>query len=282
MWIVVEFKDKLRKLRTEAGLSQEALADIVHISRSAIAKYENGNGKPSEETLKALAFYFGVNVNDLKSDEVIKKENKRNILKVTGFVCLIVLVVGIISTSTIGIINLINKSNDNGPSSPGLIGGEETKLIGVYENIGLLNMNDTVPSEEYPAGSRSYIYTVNTYMSFTIDVLPNFSYGSRPMILCGDIAKFEKDYFNFASISYDNSQEETRYIINFKKEGYFEVKYSVGEYVRVLKFKCDNSSTEWVSYSHSINLQSCGRSQPKFNLSVRGVPLYILIVSHLD
>ena len=36
----MEFKDKLRNLRTEAGLSQEALADIVHVSRSAIAKYK--------------------------------------------------------------------------------------------------------------------------------------------------------------------------------------------------------------------------------------------------
>jgi len=36
--VIVEFKDKLRKLRTEAGLSQEALAEIIHISRSAIAK----------------------------------------------------------------------------------------------------------------------------------------------------------------------------------------------------------------------------------------------------
>ena len=73
----MELKDKLRKLRTEAGLSQEALADIIHISRSAIAKYENGNGKPSEETLKALAFYFGVEESELKSDEVVRKENKK-------------------------------------------------------------------------------------------------------------------------------------------------------------------------------------------------------------
>ena len=249
----MEFKEKLRKLRTEAGLTQEALAEIVHISRSAIAKYENGNGKPSEETLKALAFYFGVHVNDLKSDEIIKKENKKSILKVTGFIGLIVLIIGIITISTISFINLINKSNDNGSSSPGLIGGEETKLTGVYENIGLLNMNDTVPNEEYPVGSHSYIYTVNTYMSFTIEVLPNFSYGSRPIALCGDIAEFEKNYFDFANISYDNSREETRYLINFKKEGYFEVKYSIGEYVRVLKFKCDNSSTDWDSYKKNIS-----------------------------
>ncbi|MCR4911698.1 MAG: helix-turn-helix domain-containing protein [Bacilli bacterium] len=70
----MEFKDKLRNLRTEAGLSQEALADLVHISRSAIAKYENGNGKPSEDTLKALALYFGVDIKDLRDEKDIKKE----------------------------------------------------------------------------------------------------------------------------------------------------------------------------------------------------------------
>ena len=40
----MDFKDKLKRLRNENGLSQEALAEAVHISRSAIAKYENGNG----------------------------------------------------------------------------------------------------------------------------------------------------------------------------------------------------------------------------------------------
>ncbi len=61
----MEFKDKLRKIRTESGLSQEALAEAVHISRSAIAKYGNGNGDPSEDTLKALAVYFGIETDEL-------------------------------------------------------------------------------------------------------------------------------------------------------------------------------------------------------------------------
>lgn len=58
----MEFKDKLRNLRIKVGLSQEALADIIHVSRSAIAKYENGGGKPSEETLKLIADYFKVDM----------------------------------------------------------------------------------------------------------------------------------------------------------------------------------------------------------------------------
>ena len=87
----MEFKDKLKSLRQEAGLSQEGLADAIHVSRSAIAKYENGNGKPSEETLNALAFYFGVEVSALKDDETIKKDHKKKTLLIVGLVSLGVL-----------------------------------------------------------------------------------------------------------------------------------------------------------------------------------------------
>ena len=79
--IAMDFKDKLKKLRTENGLTQEALADAVHISRSAIAKYENGNGKPSEDTLKSLAFYFGVEIKELESDAATLSKKKKKILK---------------------------------------------------------------------------------------------------------------------------------------------------------------------------------------------------------
>ena len=54
----MEFKDLLAKLRKEKGLSQEALADIIHVSRSAIAKYENGKGIPSDDVLEAITNYF--------------------------------------------------------------------------------------------------------------------------------------------------------------------------------------------------------------------------------
>lgn len=54
----MEFKDLLAKLRKEKGLSQEALADTIHVSRSAIAKYENGKGIPSDDVLEAITNYF--------------------------------------------------------------------------------------------------------------------------------------------------------------------------------------------------------------------------------
>lgn len=56
----MEFKDKLKEIRTANGLSQQALADAIHISRSAIAKWENGLGDPSDDAMEALTTYLGV------------------------------------------------------------------------------------------------------------------------------------------------------------------------------------------------------------------------------
>ena len=38
----MEFCDKLKELRAEKGISQTKLAADIHISRSAVAKWENG------------------------------------------------------------------------------------------------------------------------------------------------------------------------------------------------------------------------------------------------
>jgi transcriptional regulator with XRE-family HTH domain len=46
-----EFGQVLRELRKEKGITQETLGNIIHVSRSAIAKYENGLGLPSEEVI---------------------------------------------------------------------------------------------------------------------------------------------------------------------------------------------------------------------------------------
>lgn len=76
----MEFKDKLKKLRTEKGLSQQALADAIFVSRSAVAKWENGLGFPSEASLTALQEFFSVTADHFATQEpekVIVQKNKR-------------------------------------------------------------------------------------------------------------------------------------------------------------------------------------------------------------
>lgn len=75
----MEFKDKLKSLRKEKNLSQQALADSIFISRSAVAKWENGLGLPSEESMNALLNYFDVPKEYFATDrpeEVLIRKNK--------------------------------------------------------------------------------------------------------------------------------------------------------------------------------------------------------------
>ncbi len=76
----MEFSEKLKELRNDKGISQAKLATDIHISRSAVAKWENGLGLPSDESLKMLAEYFGVGIGELLPDksneEILVAKNK--------------------------------------------------------------------------------------------------------------------------------------------------------------------------------------------------------------
>ena len=65
----MEFSEKLRELRLQKNVSQAKLAADIHISRSAVAKWENGLGLPNDDSLKMLAEYFGVGIGELMPDK---------------------------------------------------------------------------------------------------------------------------------------------------------------------------------------------------------------------
>jgi len=53
----MEFKDIVRDLRIEHGMTQQQLADELHFSMSIINKWENGKKNPSVEAIKILAVW---------------------------------------------------------------------------------------------------------------------------------------------------------------------------------------------------------------------------------
>ena len=61
----METKAILLKLRTEKGLSQDALAEKVFVTRQAVSRWENGETTPNTETLKLLSKLFNVSINTL-------------------------------------------------------------------------------------------------------------------------------------------------------------------------------------------------------------------------
>ena len=61
----MEIKDVLLKLRTDRGLSQEALAERIFVTRQAVSRWENGETVPNTDTLKLLSKEFDVSINTL-------------------------------------------------------------------------------------------------------------------------------------------------------------------------------------------------------------------------
>lgn len=59
------FSDKLRLLRTQANLSQEDLADELHVSRQSVSKWESGISFPEIEKLISISDYFHVSLDAL-------------------------------------------------------------------------------------------------------------------------------------------------------------------------------------------------------------------------
>ena len=78
----MEFHDKLQELRKQKGLTQEELAQALFVSRTAISKWESGRGYPNIESLKAIAKFYCVSIDELLSgDEVLilaQENQKRN------------------------------------------------------------------------------------------------------------------------------------------------------------------------------------------------------------
>ncbi|WP_080799223.1 helix-turn-helix transcriptional regulator [Arabiibacter massiliensis] len=71
----VEIAERLAARRKQAGLSQEALAEQLGVSRQAVSKWERSESSPDTDNLIALAQLYGVSLDDLLYvDDAIKDD----------------------------------------------------------------------------------------------------------------------------------------------------------------------------------------------------------------
>ena len=87
----MEFNEKLQELRKSRSLTQEELAEVLFVSRTAISKWESGRGYPSISSLKEISRFFSVTIDELIcSDEIIsvaENEKKEFTDKYVSLIC---------------------------------------------------------------------------------------------------------------------------------------------------------------------------------------------------
>jgi len=75
-------------LRREAGLTQQALAELIHVSDKAISKWERGLGCPDLSILPQLARVFDISVDCLLAGDLgVQDEKGVNMKRLKFYVC---------------------------------------------------------------------------------------------------------------------------------------------------------------------------------------------------
>lgn len=74
-----KFGGNLKALRTNNGVTQIELAEVLGISKSAVSMYENSQREPSFEILEAIADFFNVPLATLVSSDLDEIESSESI-----------------------------------------------------------------------------------------------------------------------------------------------------------------------------------------------------------
>ena len=78
----------IRRLREKKNITQEELADMIHVSGKAVSKWETGQGFPDIRLLEPLAQALAISVIELLSGEDIRNTNRSsNMAKGRFYVC---------------------------------------------------------------------------------------------------------------------------------------------------------------------------------------------------
>lgn len=70
------FSENLRKLRKQNGLSQDELAERLHVVRQTVSKWEKGLSVPDAHLLILIAQIFDISVSELLGDTMETQEDK--------------------------------------------------------------------------------------------------------------------------------------------------------------------------------------------------------------
>ncbi len=85
----MKLSDQLKKYRLLNKLTQEDLAQQIHITRQAISRWENDLSEPDLTTLKKMADLYNIQLEELVNGNIYDYEAKHNQLKFYYFLSIL-------------------------------------------------------------------------------------------------------------------------------------------------------------------------------------------------
>ena len=80
----MSFGEKLKLVRKDRNITQEALAELLNVSRQAISKWESDNGYPETEKLLLISKTLNISIdylmNDLSERQEKEKTEEKNVV----------------------------------------------------------------------------------------------------------------------------------------------------------------------------------------------------------
>lgn len=173
----MELKERIRLYRQDNNLTQEELAKLLYVSRSSIAKWEQGRSLPSLDLLVQMAKLFNLSIDDLINDvdtkslvilnnEKIAKNHRIQIISIAIVTCFLLGITGLL----IGVLNkkptedtiqysyncvkVINKSDteivllDNSKNEYKYT-QEEVSKISIYDRYNKITDYESIKIENY-------------------------------------------------------------------------------------------------------------------------------------
>lgn len=181
------FGKTLAKLRKERKLTQQELADLLHVTNKTISKWETNTTAPDIDTLKRISQVLNVTVDVLLGNSkstIIEKSNKHKFTKIKWILLPSILLISLISTCYIAFVFLLNTktySFISGDARFTVEGNITTDKNQYYLSLIIKGLNDellenkTISNAEYSViVNDKIIYNNGDILS--LDTLPqNFS-----------------------------------------------------------------------------------------------------------
>ena len=196
----MQFYEKLKGLRKGKGLTQEELAETLHVSRSAVAKWENGLGLPSEDSLEEIAVFFGIAreelLTDRETESIIVEKNGKIFRQKKWLITLITLACALLIAATVLLCTFLNRAEEPPPG-----GGGESVLTGITAGF-----NAEYETLNGPEKIRVYRLKTGERYEFTVRPIQR---GSNQIVLSktGVDVYYDKQLFEFDEGDYFEGDE---------------------------------------------------------------------------